>query len=132
MTASVHEWSTPPKMDVGAPLPSVRPDGDCLWVAYLRRDPTATGVILKFTGVSEYHFGAPNDERLHEHPLYAAGLGFYGFYEVRGSDRLRDQKKKHWIATFHDETLEVIADSATVVAEMIEGEDTHAMLAERG
>ncbi len=126
------EWSAPPQMDVGAPLPSVRADGDRLFVAYLRRAPEATGAIIRFDGVAEYHFGAPNDERLHEHPLYSVGLRFYGFYEVRGSARLRDQKKKHWIATFHDETLEVIADSATIVAEKIEGENTRAMLEKRG
>ena len=49
-------------MDVGAPLPSIRVDGDRLWVAYLRSDPEATGVIMRFDGVSEYHFGTPNDE----------------------------------------------------------------------
>jgi hypothetical protein len=132
MSVSVHEWSAPPQMDVGAPLPSIRVDADRLWVAYLRRDPEATGVVLRFDGVSEYHFGGPNDERLHEHPLYSAGLSFYAFYEARGSERLRGRKKKHWIATFHDETLEVIADSATIVEDAIEGENTRAMLEKTG
>ena len=132
MSVSVHEWSDPPPMDPGAPLPSVRAEGTKLFVAYLRRTPQASGAIIKFTGVAEYHFGAPNDERLHEHPLYSSGLGFYGFYEVRGSDGLRGRTKRHWIITFHDETLEVIADSAVVLAELIEGEDSHAMLSRVG
>jgi len=134
MPATVHEWFEPPPMDPGAPLPSVRMVGNRLWVAYLRRAPDeATGALLRFDGVADYHFGTPNDERLHTHPLYAAGLGFYGFYEAHGSSRLVGREgKRHWIVTFHDETLEVVADEVFVSSEKIEGEDTRAMLTDRG
>lgn len=149
MTASVHVWDGPPPMDTGAPLPAVRKEGDQLWVAYMCHNPDFPGwdagaspdhpgfaiwsALLRFDGVSDYHFGAPSDERLHAHPLYSAGLGFYGFHEACGTERLAGRKeKKHWIITFHDETLEVIADSAHVVSTRIEGEDTHAALEKRG
>jgi hypothetical protein len=149
MTASVHEWKEPPSMDTGAPLPAIRKEEDRLWVAYVCRNSEFPGwgsgarpehpgfevwcALLRFDGVLDYHFGAPSDERLHTHPLYATGLSFYGFYEARGTSRLADRKeKKHWIITFHDETLEVVADSAHVVSPKIEGEDTHAALQKRG
>jgi len=135
-------------MDTGAPLPAIRKEGDCLWVAYVCRNPEFPGwdsgaaaqhpgfaiycALLRFDGVTDYHFGAPNDERLHAHPLYPVGLSFYGFYEAHGTSRLAERKgKKHWIITFHDETLEVVADSAHVVSSRIEGEDTHAALEKR-
>jgi hypothetical protein len=136
-------------MEPGAPLPAVRKEGDRLWVAYVCRNPDFPGwdkgappehpgfevwsALLRFDGVSDYHFGAPNDERLHTHPLYATGLGVYGFYEARCTDRLSGrEEKRHWIITFHDETLEVVADSAHVVSSKIAGEDTHAVLEKKG
>lgn len=132
-------------MDAGAPLPAIRKEGDRLWVAYVCRNPDFPGwdsgappehpgfnvwsALLRFDGVSEYHFGPPSDERLHTHPLYGAGLRSYGFYEARGTSRLAaTNEKKHWIITFHDEILEVVASSAHVVLSKIEGEDTHAAL----
>ena len=136
-------------MDAGAPHPAITKEDDRIWVAYVCRNPDFPGwdrgappdhpgfdawcALLRFDGVSEYHFGPPNDERLHTHPLYTAGLRFYGFYEVQGAERLEHRKgKKHWVITFHDETLEVIADSAHVVSAKIDGEDTHAALDKRG
>lgn len=149
MTASVHEWLDPPPMETGAPLPAIRKEGDRLWVAYVCRNPDFPGwgsgagpehpgfdiysALLRFDGVTDYHFGAPNDERLHTHPLYSAGLKWYGFYEARETERLAGTKhKKHWIITFHDETLEVIADSAHIVSDRIDGEDTDAALEQGG
>jgi len=149
MIASVHEWKEPPPMDTGAPLPAIRKEEDRIWVAYMCRNPEFPGwdsgagpdhpgfdvysALLRFDGVSDYCFGAPSNERLHTHPLYETGLSFYGFYEAHGSRRLANQKnKKHWIITFHDETLEVIADSAHIASSRIEGEDTHAALEKIG
>ena len=64
------------------------------------------------------------------HPLYKHGLRHYAFYEVEHSrlvDALMRQNRvhprhsdytwkayRHWIATFHDETLEVVGDSVGV------------------
>jgi hypothetical protein len=132
-------------MDVGAPLPAIRQENDQLWVAYVCNNPDFPGwdsgadvghpgfdiwcALLRFDGVIDYHFGAPSDEKLWSHPLYSVGLRQYGFYEVSGTSRLVGQNgKKHWIITFHDEALEVVADSAHVVQARIEGEDTHAAL----
>ncbi len=112
-------------MDAGAPEPCVERDGDRAWVAYLAHDPEfpswdAPDVaeyvgghpgelfgVLRFDGVTRCFLGSPNDERLHEHPLYARGLKFYEFHRV-----LTRTDPGWWIVTFHDETLEVHARSA--------------------
>ena len=149
MNVTLHEWTQPPPMEAGAPLPAIRKEGDQLWVAYACRNPDFPGwdsgvqpdhpgfeiwsAILRFDGVSDYHFGAPSDEHLYTHPLYEKGLRAYGYYEARGTSRLEKQKnKKHWIITFHDRTLEIVADSAHIVSSRIKGEDTHAALEEMG
>jgi hypothetical protein len=106
-------------MDTGAPSPAIERAGDTLVVAYL---VGATGApecaaIVRFTGVFSVHFGDPNDEGLWEHPLYRSGLRHYGFWEILDSPNVPAGKPfRHWIATFHDETLEVVATSAAVIA----------------
>jgi hypothetical protein len=138
-------WTEPPPMDAGAPLPSLKAENDCLWVSYVCRNPDFPGwdsgaspdhpgfdlycAVLRFDGVVYHSFGYPSDERLSEHPLYCFGLTFYEFHEVFGTPELRGHKgKRHWIITFHDETLEVIADQGTVVSRRNEGEETRKIL----
>jgi hypothetical protein len=112
-------------METGAPEPVVQREGDRAWVAYLARDPDFPGWehpsvteyldahpgepfgVLRFDGVTDCALGPPSDERLHEHPLYGRGLDFYEFHRVRSP-----QEAGRWIVTFHDETLEVHAQSA--------------------
>ena len=84
-------------------------------------------IIITFHGVTAHYFGAPNDEAIHGHPLYGAGLRPYSYFEVRDSswraelekmNRVHPHHKKehfsdirHFIFTFHDTTLEVLARS---------------------
>jgi hypothetical protein len=71
------------------------------------------------------HFGSPSDERLSDHPLYKFGLSFYAFWEVLDSPKIPiDSSQRHWVATFHDETLEVVGDSASVQAQSVPGTAT--------
>ena len=82
-------------------------------------------IRLKFEAVLQYKFGYPNDEVLQSHPLYKYGLTHYSFFTVENSPFVREIEKQnechprhrrgiyaefhHWIITFHDDTLEVIA-----------------------
>ena len=76
--------------------------------------------------------GYPNDEASSAHPLYASGLEFCGFHIVENSPIIADldhrnyvherhvagaymKRFRHWIITFHDETLEVVARNASFV-----------------
>lgn len=130
-------------MQTGAPMPVVQRTGDSLVVAYACSNPEFPGwggsadadhpgfdiwcAVLRFDGVVWYHFGGPSDERLHLHPLFTVGLSYYGFWEVLESSRVpAGSALQHWIVTFHDETLEVVAASASIVSRREEGENTHA------
>jgi hypothetical protein len=70
-------------------------------------------------------FGPPNDEAFDGHPLATRGLERYGVFEVRFSSWIRDLERmnrvhpshdpqffsvfRHFIFTFHDSTLECVA-----------------------
>ena len=117
-------------MDTGAPEPVIVREADRLWVAYRAHNPDFPGwndpcaaeylaahpgepiAVLVFEGVSEYRFGAPSNERLHEHPLYRRGLNYHQFHRVR----YQGETASVWIVTFHDQTLEVSADAASAIA----------------
>jgi hypothetical protein len=78
-------------------------------------------------------FGYPSDAALARHPLFDKGLGHFGVFEVFDSAwvrQLRDQHRatgapdganapgaspRHFAFTFHDSTLECVADELVVV-----------------
>lgn len=84
-------------------------------------------MIVKFERVTAHYFGMPNDEAISGHSLYPLGLEAYSYYEVMNSswrdelekmNRVHPYHKKahyddvrHFIFTFHDTTLEVLARS---------------------
>jgi hypothetical protein len=123
---TLEPWDEPPAMETGAPEPFLIRDGATVWVAYHAQDPAFPGWnhaevtdylearagqafgVVRFDGVADCSMGPPNDERLHQHPLYGRGLRFYSFHHVRPSAAI-----SRWIVTFHEETLEVRAQSAT-------------------
>jgi hypothetical protein len=77
-----------------------------------------------------FKFGFPNDEVLHGHPLFDAGLGYYQFHEVENSSWLRElraieavhdrapvvpfEMERHFVLTFQDSTLEAIRRTSNV------------------
>lgn len=133
----VVRWTEPPPMDTGSPRPALYlADGGALHCAYYTRqkDQLSEGTAeLQFNQVIFFKFGWPNEEVLAAHELYPYGLGFYGFFLVENSPLIRDlakrnsihprhyppnwDRRRHYVITFHDETLEVISDMATVVEE---------------
>ena len=120
-------------MDSGAPAPALCSDETGLVCAYVTVPPKSESTtVIRFEGLLHYEMGYPNDEALHAHPLYRFGLRPYGFYVVENSpliaelDRRNEVQKRHvagsylkrfrhWVITFHDETLEVVARNAQVV-----------------
>jgi len=132
----IIEWKDAPDMNAGAPMPSVSSDGSDLFVAYLVSDSENDDeyAIVKFKGVLQFTFGYPNDEALVAHPLYKNGLKFYSFNEIENSPAVNEldarnasvfpnskgmycSKFRHWVATFHDETLEVIGSSIDLIGQ---------------
>src|SRR6266481_4895007 len=122
-------------MDSGAPTPAIYSHESglaCGYVIGATHPESGHTAVLHFDGVLYYAMGYPNDEALNAHPLYANGLGFYGFYVIKDSpliaelDRRNQIHKRHvagsyierfhhWIISFHDETLEVVAKDARFV-----------------
>lgn len=93
--------------------------------------PEGTVAVLRFEGVLQFRLGYPNDEALHGHPLAKHGMQQYQAYLVENSPLIAEienqnrvhpafrpgiyDKFRHWVVTFHDETLEVLALRAAVV-----------------
>ncbi len=136
---TIHRWPDPPVMDVGAPEPALHEEGDTAWVAHRGFNPDFPGweagaaldhpgfdeycAVLKFSGVRSIVLGPPSDERLHEHPLYEVGLKQYDFSAVVDSPAAADHVEAfHWIVTFHDDTLDVVAERAEVVAPRVDAD----------
>lgn len=133
--ARVSKWHGPPAMDPGCPMPAVYRDETSLTCAYVigsTHSESGSTAILQFEGVLYYAMGYPNDEALNAHPLYGNGLGFYDFHLVENSPLIAEldhrnqvhrlhvagnyiKRFRHWIITFHDETLEVVARNARFV-----------------
>ena len=117
---------------VGSPCPSLLMDGAHLYVTYhMQEEPSdfeleAIGLV-KFSGVYFHKLGAPNEEAFHGHPLYKNGLRPFGTFVVEDSSWVKEcmvrnrvhpdhsddhfKSLKHYVWSFHDETLEVIAKS---------------------
>jgi hypothetical protein len=108
-----------PEMDSSSAVyPTVRTVGEVLHLAYYLPGCTDSAVVT-FNGVSSWDYGEPNDEGLHNHPLWGHGLTFYGFHKVMGSG---DQHENRWVATFHDGTFEVSATGMpTISAARVKG-----------
>jgi hypothetical protein len=137
----VVELTQLPRPSVGAPLPVALADEGRLLLAYLLEVPvpgwdgtwtrlvdpdTADPVVLvRFTGVTAWQWGPPNDEAFQGHPLADRGLRPYGVFRVDDSSWIRQVERMnrvhsqhrpemfsdlvHVVFTFHDSTLEALA-----------------------
>lgn len=88
--------------------------------------------IVQFMDVFDHRLSPINDEGMQSHPYAKAGLQFYAFNEIRGSSETMKWsalRARHWVVTFQDNTLDVVAVGAKVVAREIEaGNATSALI----
>lgn len=114
----------------GAPVPVVVATEARSLFAYERESGDAG--IAEFLSCVSLRFGFPNDEAQHGLAMWPDGLGFYAAHEAAESawlDELRAIEgvherapaapfatARHFILTFHDSTLEAIANEVVVVA----------------
>ncbi|NKF24502.1 hypothetical protein [Solimonas marina] len=150
MKTNVVEWLAAPQMTIGAPMPAIYWSDSRLFVAYETPNRNEYSVVV-FEGVLQHTFGYPNDEALAGHPLYGVGLQLYAFNEVLGSPQVRDLTARntaifpgahnpfhgvrHWLVSFHDETLEVLGKSVShlgLVKAASAAEAIRALILERG
>ena len=90
-------------------------------------EPSASGEtyrVAEFVRCVSVRFGFPNDEALS--PWFERGIAFYAVNEAAGSEWLEEVRAierqhpksglepfattRHWVLTFHDSTLEALAD----------------------
>jgi hypothetical protein len=87
--------------------------------------------LVRFDLVRIHRLGYPNSEALRGHPLHKCGLRCYAFQTIDDSPWIAElchrnevhprhdasvwKGLKHWIVTFEDATLEVVAKAARVV-----------------
>jgi hypothetical protein len=122
-----------PEADVGAPEPAAAMSNGEILLAYYTAaaepDPVA---LVRFSGVVSVMLGAPNDETLASHPLYAQGLAPYEFVEVEASPWLAELQEansihphhqagefaqlRHFVLPFHDATFECVAGAFDVLS----------------
>ena len=107
-----------PRPEAGAPMPVLLAgEARAVLVYYASDDPPELVDdpvpellgILDFRGLGSCYFGYPNDEGLHDHPLYERGLSFYGVYRVEHSP-WASWGGTHFIVTLHDSTFECTAE----------------------
>ena len=117
----LKDW---PRPEAGAPVPRIYTDESSFVLQYYTSEDEIA--VITFPIVHVFKFGSPNDESLNGHVLYGKGLKFYSVHKVENSSwllelerqnsmhRQHDSKlflknKQHYIFTFHDSTLELIA-----------------------
>jgi hypothetical protein len=114
VTSSI--WTQAPEPGIPEP-PAIFSDASRLWLAYVRAEDDLVAVV-QFDGVIDHHLSPINDEGLGKHTYARAGLRFYSFNELSGSEessRWSALNARHWVVSFKDNTLDVVARSAEVV-----------------
>lgn len=123
MKSSVTLWGEPPKLAI-PDMPATLSDSYSLWLAYETTSEPRGSVhaVIQFSDVIDYRQSPINDEGLGQHRYAASGLKWYEFNEVLNSEETQRWKAlgaRHWVVTFKDGTLDVIAVSAKVIAESV-------------
>jgi hypothetical protein len=120
-------WMAAP--EPGIPdVPALLCDSDNLWLAYVVAPSTDERfAVVRFSRVIDHRLSPINDEGLGEHPYAKAGLQWYSFNELTGSEevnRWAALRARHWVVTFKDNTLDVVAEKAEVVIASIQAKDS--------
>jgi hypothetical protein len=112
-------WRDAPELAI-PDLPVLLCDSEDLWLCYaIAHSDVERYAIVQFIDVIDHRLSPINDEGLGQHPYYKAGLQFYAFNEITGSAEALKWavlRARHWAVTFKDNTLDVIASDAKVVA----------------
>jgi hypothetical protein len=110
-------WTLAPELGIPE-SPALLVESSILWLAYF--EPLNESVaVVRFTGLIDHRLAPIGDEGLGRHPHISSGLQVYSFNELTGSEetiRWKSSGARHWVVTFKDETLDVVARAGEVVA----------------
>lgn len=98
--------------------PALLVESGNLWLAYFEPGNECLAVV-RFTGLIDHRLVPIGDEGLGRHPYVLSGLQPYSFNELIGSEETIGRPysgARHWVVTFKDETLDVIARTGEVIA----------------
>ncbi len=131
--AVATEWAEAPEVGIPEP-PALFSDTRDLWLAY-EVAPSSSNryAIVKFGQVIDHRLWPINDEGIGKHPYATAGLKFYSFHEIYQSREVlmwAALNARHWVVTFKDNTLDVVAENVAIVATDLPGEDAASVLIE--
>jgi hypothetical protein len=118
----LDDWPHP---ESGSPEPCIYADDSRVILRYYTQNEKIAVII--FPLVSIFKFGSPNDESLGGHRLINKGLKYYSVQKVENSLWIHElekqnsihprhnaerflKDKRHYIFTFHDSTLELVAN----------------------
>src|SRR5882724_8614305 len=112
-------WKDAPEFTVPDMKALLWDSGD-LWLCYATAHSSPLRyAIVRFIDVIDHRLSPINDEGIGKHPYAKAGLQFYAFNEITGSRETIEWATlgvRHWAVTFKDDTLDVVASDAKVVA----------------
>ena len=134
-TPHITTWTPAPKYRIPND-PALLADSNSLWLAYptMAEPHGEMYAVVRFDRVFDHRLSPINDEGIGEHAYARFGLEWYAFNEVIGStEALKWQrlKARHWVITFKDNTLDVVAESASVVIQAVRGSDSVSVLLSR-
>jgi hypothetical protein len=110
-------WAVAPALGIPE-SPALLVESGNLWLAYFQALNESLAVV-RFTGLIDHRLMPIGDEGLGRHPYVLAGLQPYSFNELIGSEETVSRpysSARHWVVTFKDETLDVIARTGEVIA----------------
>ena len=130
VTSSI--WCIAPEL--GTPeSPAILAESASLRVAYFRPG-NETLAVVRFTGLIDHRLAPINDQGLGRHRYVASGLQPYSFNELTGTEETnywRTLGARHWVVTFQDTTLDVIARGGEVVSsELTEASPLEALISQ--
>lgn len=112
-------WRDAPKFTVPDLKALFWDSGDLLLCYALSHTSPLRYAIVRFNGVIDHRLSPINDQGIGKHPYAKAALQFYAFNEITGSRETIEWSvlgARHWAVTFKDDTLDVVARDAEVVA----------------
>lgn len=110
-------WTVAPELGIPE-SPVLLIKSRILWLAYFERLNESIAIV-RFTDLIDHRLAPIGDEGLGRHPYVVSGLQPYSFNEITGSEeciRWKWSRARHWVVTFKDETLDVVAQNGEVVA----------------
>jgi len=112
-------WKDAPEFSV-PDMKTIMWDSGDLWLCYsMAHTSPLRYAIVRFIDVIDHHLSPINDEGIGKHPYAKAGLRFYAFNEIIESRETIEWsvlRARHWAITFKDDTLDVVAGDAKVIA----------------